>query len=105
MVTAENYGEMDDDIEILDQLSPPEASDSQMRDMRSPRLRHTHHVLSQLRGYLSSTPDELNATLRCGDGDFHTNKILLAAMSAFLRSECGYNSLQWIGRLANRIYS
>ena len=54
-------------------------------DMRSPRLRHTHHVLSQLRAYLSSTPDELNATLRCSDGDFHTNKILLAAMSAFLR--------------------
>ena len=56
------------------------------REMRSPRLRHTHHVLSQLRAYLSSTPDELNATLRCRDGDFLTNKTLLAAMSAFLRS-------------------
>ena len=80
MVTAEM--EDDDDVVILDD----HRHDSPTRDLRSPRLRHTHHVLSQLRAYLSSTPDELNATLRCCDGDFLTNKILLAAMSDFLRS-------------------
>ena len=105
MVTAENDAEMaddglDSDCEIIDhhdrhQLHVPQAqaqaqgdSSGPMGDMRSPRLRHTHHVLSQLRAYLSSTPDELNAILRCHDGDFLTNKILLAAMSTFLRSVC-----------------
>ena len=103
MVTAESDADMaddglDSDCEIIDhhdrhQLDVPQAqaqgdSSGPMGDMRSPRLRHTHHVLSQLRAYLSSTPDELNATLRCCDGDFLTNKIMLAAMSAFLRLVC-----------------
>ena len=107
MVTAENDAEMADDgsdCEIIEhhdrhQLHVPQAqgdSSGAMRDMRSPRLRHTHHVLSQLRAYLSSTPDELNATLRCHDGDFLTNKILLAAMSTFLRSVCACCLSQFI---------
>ena len=85
----------DDDVVVLDHFfHQPQTETVQgdlggsggpMRDLRSPRLRHTHHVLSQLRAYLSSTPDELNATLRCSDGDFHTSKVLLAAMSTFLR--------------------
>ena len=86
----------DDDVVVLDHFfHQPQTEAVQgdllgggsgpMRDLRSPRLRHTHHVLSQLRAYLSSTPDELNATLRCSDGDFHTSKVLLAAMSTFLR--------------------
>jgi hypothetical protein len=49
------------------------------------RLRHSHHVLTQLRVYLSATPTEQDATIRCKDGDIQANKIVLAAMSSFLR--------------------
>ena len=101
MAKAGTDAEMeDDDVVVLDHFfHQPQteavqgdlSSGGPMRDLRSPRLRHTHHVLSQLRTYLSSTPDELNATLRCSDGDFHTSKVLLAAMSTFLRLDFSAN--------------
>ncbi len=52
------------------------------------RLRHTQHVLGQLRVFLWSSPSELDATIRCSDGDVQANKVVLAAVSKFLRCVC-----------------